>query len=246
MDQNNIRVNPGVMSGLAIVGFVSLVGAGVWLAVLGARYVPEIVDRTGLAAIYLGSSLDTPPPGTVATTTPPGAGLGNGSATSTATSTPPRQTPLGGGGYVAGPRTGTNTLISGTTTPVLHGLPDLAITIQEVGYLVGPTTDSFIASTTVPVGGRPAVRFTIHNAGTNSTGSWRFSATIPTQTNFVFQSAPQQSLNPGDRIEYTLGFDQPIPGAGRTITLRANFDNAVVESNTVNNVIFAQLTILGS
>jgi hypothetical protein len=91
-----------------------------------------------------------------------------------------------------------------------------------------------------------AVRFTIKNVGTNVTGQWRWSASIPTESAFIYQSQPQQSLAPGDRIEYTLGFDQAIRGFERTISVSANFDRTVAESNPNNNSASAKITVLGN
>jgi subtilase family serine protease len=90
------------------------------------------------------------------------------------------------------------------------------------------------------------VQFIIKNTGTNATGSWRFSAVIPTETAYVYQSVPQQSLNPGESIEYTLGFDQAKAGANQTISINVNFDHSVAESDTTNNGASANITVLGS
>jgi hypothetical protein len=128
----------------------------------------------------------------------------------------------------------------------LYGLPDLVVNITGVGYLATSSATSFVPATVVPAGSRPAVEFTIKNIGTNATGSWNFSAQIPTSTNYLYTSIPQQSLNPGDSIDYTLGFDQAIDGSNQTITIRANASNAVVESNTSNDSSSATITILGS
>jgi subtilase family serine protease len=147
----------------------------------------------------------------------------------------------------AGTRTSETIPLGGTVpTGTPYGLPDLTTSITAVGYLATTSADSFVASATVPAGSRPAVRFTIKNTGTNVTGSWRFSASIPTQTAYIFQSQPQQSLAPGDSIDYTLGFDQANRGSNQTISVTANFDNAVAESNKNNNSASAAVTILGS
>ena len=82
--------------------------------------------------------------------------------------------------------------------------------------------------------------------GINSSGKWRFSAYIPTRSSYLYYSPFQQSLSPGDSIDYTLGFDQAIPGSDKIISVTANFDHAVTESSTNNNIASAQLTILGS
>lgn len=237
---------------LAAVGFVAFVGGSFWLAANSTRYVPSVVNGIGSAAVYL-SSFFSPAPATIsvvpspvstttlpvdATTTTPVATTSPVVKTPTKPVTPPT---------TSGPETNTTYPISGSTaTPTYSGLPDLAVTIENVGYLASSTADSFVASSSVQAGSRPAVKFVIKNVGTNIAAPWRFSATIPTQTAYVFQSPAQQALGPGESIEYVLGFDQANRGANQQITVTANFDNAVTETSTANNTATASLTILGS
>ncbi len=234
---------------LAVVGFIALIGASMWLAVYSARYVPDVASRLGGAAVYLGSlfvpaadpSLSVVP---TASTTPFDSG-----SISTATGTIPKSKPAATGTTVTPGKAATSTYqIGGGATAAssaLRGLSDLIVRINAVGYLATSSAESFVASTTVPAGNRPAVNFTIENIGTNASGAWRFSANIPTQTNFLFLSQFQQSLLPGDRIDYTLGFDQANKGADKLITVIANFDHSIGESNTNNNTASAKLTIIG-
>jgi hypothetical protein len=249
------------VNGLAIVGFVALVGAGIWLAVYSARFVPGAVSRLGSAAVALSqifvpgssSSLSVvpPPSGTGSTTIPFGDGSTSTPATSTTPVTTPVQTPPPvhtNPTPVAGTPTSGQYPINGATTTApatgLYGLPDFTVTITAVGYLATSSADSFVASPTVPTGTRPAVRFTIKNVGTNATGSsWVFSAQIPTGNNYLYQSLPQQNLNPGDSIDYTLGFDQAIRGSNEPITITANSTRTVAESNMNDDSISAQVTV---
>lgn len=235
---------------LAAIGFVALVAGSMWLAAYSARYVPEVVTRAASAAVYLGSLFSASSEAilsVVPTPAAPAIDIGTTAARPvdavTATPEKPRVAPAA---TVAGGRTNTTLQISGaTTSPSLSGLPDLVVTINAIGYLASSTTDSFVASTTVPSDMRPAVSFTIKNVGANATGAWRFSAMIPTQVSYLYQSQPQQSLNPGDSIDYTLGFDQATRGADKMISITANFDRAVSESNPDNNSASALVTILG-
>jgi hypothetical protein len=241
-----------VTNALAALGFVALIALGIWLAVYATRFVPSVVGGIGSAAVSLGSVFNPAPapslsvvPSTTASTTIP-----FDTATTTATTTP-TPTPAPVTKPVATtpgtPSTGTYPISGTQATPVTpYGLPDLVVSITSVGYLATTSADSFIASSTVPAGSRPAVKFTIRNVGTNVTGGWRFSASIPTQTAYIFQSPSQQSLNPGDSIDYTLGFDQANRGSNQTISITANFDHAVSESNMNNDSASASVTILGS
>ncbi|MHB8860329.1 MAG: hypothetical protein ACYC48_01170 [Minisyncoccota bacterium] len=242
-----------VVTGLAVAGFVALVTLGIWFAVYSTRFVPQVVGDIGSAAVYLGSVFTPSPEPSLSvvpvasTTIPFDEASSTISTTVTDVSTTPGTkasvTPLP---TTAGEKTSDTYQIAGTSTPSLYGFPDFVTHINAVGYLATSSADSFVASTTVPAGGRAAVSFTIKNVGTNVSGPWRFSASIPTQTAYIFQSQPQQSLNPGDSIDFTLGFDQATPGTGKTISITANFDHAVTESNPDNDSASAQITILGS
>lgn len=262
MNLANTPARANVINTLAVVGFVALIVIGISLAVYSTRFVPEVVSRIGSAAVYLGSvfvpnnepALTIVPPSTASTTIFFGSGsytistTTSAVATSTAIVPTPRPTPLPRPiGTTAGQNT-SNTYQIGTTTAnvTLYGLPDLITNIVAVGYLTSTSTDSFTASSTVPSGMRPAIKFTIRNVGTNVTGSWRFSVTIPTERSYFFQSPLQQSLAPGESIDYTLGFDQPTAGSGKMISITANFDKAVTESNPNNNSAAGYLTIMGS
>lgn len=240
------------MNGLAVVGFIALIAVGLFLAVSASRFVPNIVNGLGSAAVYLGSVFAPGPssPAAIATSTPfetstSTISFGTEATTTEATSTPapkPYRPPVS---RTPGPES-TGTYALGTSTPAAYyGLPDLIVRIDTIGYLATTSAESFVASSTVPAGSRPAVRFTIVNVGTNVAAPWRFSASIPTSSGFIFQSQPQQMLAPGDSIQYTLGFDQPKTGL-QTISVTANFDKAVAETNPDNNSASANLTILGS
>ena len=245
-----------MVNSFAVIGFVALIAFGILSAVYSTRFVPRAVDGIDNAAVYLGSlfvpssrpSLSVV--STASTTIPFDDAASSSLVLPVASSTIP-VTPAPKNKPVSVPTTAGNETsgvyqIGGTTTPVLSGLPDLQTTIDAVGYLATSSADSFIASQTVPAGSRAAVRFTIKNIGTNATGAWKWSASIPTTSNQIYQSSTQQSLNPGDYIDYTIGFDQTNKGSGQMISVSANFDNAVTESTTNNNNASATVTILGS
>lgn len=262
-DQKTIKTRQAIINGLAIVGFLALLVASISLAVYFARFVPVAINSVGSAAVYMGSLFihsDEPPslsvisvPGN-ATTVPsetenvatdsPAAiiPIAEELTPSLPISVKPRPTITS-----PGDTTRVRHLVGGTAPQrSLSGLPDLIISITAIGYLVTPSTESFVESSTVPPGGRPAVKFSIKNIGTNIADQWRFRASIPTQIAYIYFSPKQQQLNPGEWIDYTLGFDQAIAGSNRTISISANFDRVIAESNFGNNDVSAQLTILGS
>jgi len=247
---NNTEINTSRTTvALAIVGFIALVGAFFSLAVYSTRFVPGVV---GSAAVYLGSVFSPAPepslsvvPAVIASTTIPFPEI---ATTTPATSTAPKPvvTTAKPATPTPGPTASSTYLINGTAAQVPSGLPDFIVVIKNVGYLATSSADSFVASSSVPSGSRPAVSFSIKNVGTNVAGSWRFSASIPTQTSYIFQSQPQQALAPGDSIDYVLGFDQANKGSGQMISVTANFDHAVTESNSNNNSASTNITILGN
>lgn len=235
---------------LAVVGFVALVALSMWLAVYSTRFVPQVVNGIGSAAVYLGSVFTRAPADTSSATvsTPAASTTIQIGGEEEAPTEHPATAKTKSSAATAGAASNSVYQI-GTSTPqgaALSGLPDLITVIDAIGYLTSTSTSSFIASSTVPGGSRVAVRFTIRNVGTNTTGAWRWSASIPTESAYIYQSQPQQSLLPGDRIEYTLGFDQAIRGFERTISVSANFDRAVAESNPNNNSASAKITVLGN
>lgn len=247
---SNIMTRPAVTNGLALVGFLTLIALGVSLAIYSSRYVPNTVGVLGAAAVSLSHIFtSTEPMLTVVPTDQPLLPFRGMSSTTDipSASAPVAATPKKPAARTAGEKTSTAYQIGGTTEAAsTSGLPDLTVRINAIGYLTTASADSFVASSTVPAGSRPAVSFTIKNIGAGATGAWRFSASIPTQSAYIYQSQPQQSLGSGDSIEYTLGFDQSNKGANQMISITANFDHTVGESDTNNNSAATKITVLGS
>lgn len=250
--KTTITRNPRRMAavhGLAVVGFITLILLGIMLAIYSARFVPAAVSRVGSAAVYLSQVFEpakktdlTVVPQTVsfAATTTASTTLAN--ATSTTVTSPL----LGNTGTPvatnAGPKTTTTINAGGASTAPLYGQPDLAVTITQTGFLTGNSTDDFVAGTSVPRGDNAAVKFSVTNVGTNISGTWTFKATLPTSNTFTYNSNPQQSLRPGEHIEYTLGFNQAQTG-NRTLTVTVDPNNLVSESSEANNSAASSITI---
>jgi len=240
------------VAGLAVVGFFALVFIGMVLAIYAARFVPKAANGFSSAAVYLGSIFtpaDGPSLEPVQTVVPFDNGL---VATTTATTTAPAvatttavaTAPATGVATHPGVPTTIKVPVGGTTGPVtLSGLPDLTVDITAVGYLNSSDTNSFIASTIVPDGKRGAAKFTVRNAGTNKTGAWTFDADLPTTgSGYTYHSSSQESLLPGDRVDFTLGFDDTDDGS-KTITVTVDPDRDISESNEGNNESDASIRI---
>jgi len=88
--------------------------------------------------------------------------------------------------YVPSPR---------TAAPSLYGYPDLSVRI----------TSNFGV---VRAGQRLDLQFVVENVGTNATPQdWSFTASLPYNPAYTYQSPGQQALYPGDKIIYNLGYD---------------------------------------
>lgn len=86
-----------------------------------------------------------------------------------------------------------------------NGNIDLSISLIAVGEL---DDDDFTEKSPVDPDERVGIRFAVANAGTKESGTWEFEAKLPTEPSFTYNSPRQQSLFPGERIEFTLGFDR--------------------------------------
>ena len=90
------------------------------------------------------------------------------------------------------PSTGGTTYVPAPVRAALYGYGDLAVRINSM---------------TPSVNGLTSVVFTVENIGTNVVASgWMFNANLPINGSYLYTSAPQRSLNPGDKIVYTLTF----------------------------------------
>jgi len=239
------------INGLAVVGFIALVFIGITLAIYAARYVPEAVSRAGSASVYFsslfggedrdndlevvpGDSIPLPADDETATSTDP---IVATSTESTVNTDPAPTTPVT-------PRPGTPTVIQVpiTVPQTLYGKADLIVRVTEVGYLRSASTDSFVKDNEVPEGERPAIKFRVTNVGTNKSGSWKFSAKLPTTTSYTFESRAQQSLAPGQYVDFTLGFDRAKDGENR-ISLKIDNEDDVDESNENNNDLSIEIEV---
>lgn len=180
-------------------------------------FTPEVASRPALSA----SAVVTVTPETkeeTSTTTPTGPASGGGTRTPTAGEKKTTVYPIQGG--------------SGARAFDPNGYPDLAIEILDSGILIG---DTFVKSSTVGQGQRAAVIFSVKNLGTNITPDWKFKANLPT-ANGEFTSETQTPLYPGDRIEFTIGFDNPNNQGANTVNLTVDPEGRIFKDpNRVNN-----------
>ena len=127
-----------------------------------------------------------------------------------------------------------------------NGYVDLTGRIIEIG-IVDNATGAFTASSTparLPQGGRIAIRFAIENKGTKTSPTFTFNAVLPTFPAHVYSSPNQVALNPGDRIEYTIGFDAFAQASSGEFTLNIDPTGSMNERNKDNNVIKYTINVI--
>lgn len=248
------------VGGLAVVGFIALILIGIATAIYAASYLPKAFSRLSTANVYL-SGLNQPNDGNNqlqavdpnqqnATSSAP-TSVPLSPATTTAVYTPAPTTPAPAPApkptYTPPVYTPpTYQVVTVPSTPSYYGLADLVTTITSVGYLrVKGDTSTFVSANTVPSGYGGAVRFVVANRGTNTSNPWNFRAQLPTSGNDSdYRSPNQRSLNPGDSIVFTLGFDGTSRGSG-TVRIEADSNDNVRESNENNNTATASIYMNG-
>lgn len=109
---------------------------------------------------------------------------------------------------------------------------DLSTRITDVGIM--DNNDRFYSASSLNEDDKIAVKFEIENLGGTSTGSWRFKIDMPTDDDNVFYSGTQSSLAPGQKVQFTFGFDNPDVGTNE-ISIEADYDDDINENNENNN-----------
>lgn len=248
-----MQPNRPATNGLAIVGFITLVFFGVVLAVYLARFVPTAVNGLASAVVTVTSVFVPADDNTIVVDeeeTPSEEEKSTDEEKTTdeettddeedtTTETP---TPTRGDERVDVETRGGNGIVSDP-----NGRADLVPTILATGKLVGGTNaDDFIETTNVNDNDRIAVKFVIANTGTRtSVDDWNFSVTMPTRDTYIFRSNSShvQALNPGEHIEYVIGFDRARSGDDRPITVVVDTNDEEDEINEANNSDFVRIDI---
>lgn len=124
------------------------------------------------------------------------------------------------------------------------GRPDFSIAVLETG--IATQANTIIPTTMLSANDRAGVKFVITNAGGTATGAWQFEAIIPNQNPVqVYHSPLQQSLAPGDSIQFVLGFDGTNGTAVGNILIQVDDSDSVKESNEDNNIVTVSFTRTG-
>lgn len=134
---------------------------------------------------------------------------------------------------------------TGVSNPL--GTPDLAVTVLAVGY-VDRLGETFTPSASIDENQRAAIRFEVRNVGDKLSGEWTFEAELPVKGRsgaFTYEPREnQRSLNPGERIEYTLGFDEIKDNDGvANMRIIVDPNERVAETNRTNNTATASILV---
>jgi hypothetical protein len=112
------------------------------------------------------------------------------------------------------------------------GPADLGVRIIAIG-IIDPSTGAFVAR--MPsANDLAAVQFDIGNYGGTSTGTWYFTAYLPTQSGYTYASVAQAPLAPSDHIINTLRFTD-LAASGGTFSVSVDPEAHVSESDKSNN-----------
>lgn len=135
--------------------------------------------------------------------------------------------------------------VTGPTASDPNGYIDLSVRLIEIG-VVDKATGEFTASSTPSrsmIGVRVAARFAVENVGTRTSDQWTFNAVLPTFPSHIYSSPTQQALGPGDRIEFTLGFDSFEEDNEGTLVINVDPTQRINERNKDNNILRQIITV---
>jgi len=154
---------------------------------------------------------------------------------------PPVKTPSTTGGNTTGPSTKAPARYAPTVRRAVSLVPhaasgpaDLSIRMITAGVI----DPSGALINRAPISPREimGIEFDIANIGGSATGSWYFTASLPTgPSNYAYTSPIQISLAPGEHIVYVLRFSPNM--LGRAAIIQVDPINRVFEANETNNMI---------
>ena len=150
----------------------------------------------------------------------------------------------------AAPQSGnTNTATQNTTHTYApsynyYGLPDLAISYEATG-IIDPATHQFVQTSYAGANDLVAVKFRVANIGTNVTGPWMLRMNMPSRTT-PYDDVTEQSIRPGDAIDFVASFDTPTAQGVNTAYITADPLNVISELSEGNNQIAVPINIAGT
>lgn len=123
-----------------------------------------------------------------------------------------------------------------------NGRVDLAARVISTG-VVDIDTNKYTATDTITSHDRVGIKFEIENLGTKESGTWEFTVVLPTQTIYFYNSETQRSLNPGDKIEFTIGFDGVKTNDNVELVINVDPGGYIGEASEENNILRHRIEI---
>jgi len=119
------------------------------------------------------------------------------------------------------------------------GIPDLMVQIVDTGII--DDAGNFIHSTSTDKNQQTGIVFDVWNLGTNISGSWRFLVELPILAG-NFASEPQNSIAPGEKIKFTIGFRNLKDADTNVVRIIIDPQHELKETSTTNNI--AETTVI--
>jgi hypothetical protein len=119
------------------------------------------------------------------------------------------------------------------------GLPDLQVAITKIGVMQRGAfveKDVFSPSDTI------VVKFDVSNTGTKAARGWTFSASLPANPVFTYNSDAQEVLYAGAVAHLTMTFDKASSGTG-IVSISADAGNHITEASETNNGASRQIVV---
>jgi hypothetical protein len=132
-----------------------------------------------------------------------------------------------------------------TKTVSYYGYSDLSVQLISTG-IVNPYTRQYIQTAYSGANDEVAVKFIVRNTGTNVSGPFKVRLNMPSSRTPFYESAYQQSIKPGDAIEFTGTFDSPSAQGLITGYITVDPYNEIVENSENNNNLAVQFNISGT
>jgi hypothetical protein len=190
MATNQTSTKDLFLRSIAVLGLIAVLLLGAWGIIQIAVRLPAFFSGIG-SALSGAFSREEAPRATTTPTTP---------AVTPATTTPVK--PAANPAKPASPQQPVASYTPSGNRTNLYGSPDLTVRVLSLNSLSS-------------VQGRSVAQFEVSNVGTNvAPRNWNFVAELPIQGGYPYYSAGQQALYPGDRIVYTLTFDEGHYGYG--------------------------------
>ena len=120
------------------------------------------------------------------------------------------------------------------------GMADLAVQIVDTGIATGGGV-GFVHTDPIPAGERPAIVFSVINAGTAVSERWQFTLNLPAPDG-RFTSELQLPLAPGEGRRFTIGFSELLRQGENQATVTVFPWKGSGDANAANDAATALLT----